>query len=208
MGPRQQWRASERVDNRAADPCRMLDSTTRLPSLCFLSAGPGLSSGSSTALRAYLTVPAWRRSCAPMSVPKVTKASAQLSLCGEGAGGKRGAQWEDGGDNLAHGSLFKACGSGNETEQTRLQNDLIFSPSCVSRSREKNICMSQGGKWTSHIDCNIFATNGRIGIEFGADVHCPHRIHSNVSGDPLVFSSSATSWLRLPILVKCPIVWH
>lgn len=90
MGPRQQWRASERVDNRAADPCRMLDSTTRLPSLCFLSAGPGLSSGSSTALRAYLTVPAWQRSCAPMSVPKVTKASAQLSLCGEGARGGSG----------------------------------------------------------------------------------------------------------------------
>lgn len=144
MGPLQQWRASERVDNRAADPCRMLDSTTRLPSLCFLSAGPGLSSGSSTALRAYLTVPAWQRSCTPMSVPKVTKASAQLSLCGEGAGGagERSGRMEE---IIWH---MAPCLRPVDLEMRRSKHDcrmISFSlPSCVSPSREKNICMSWG----------------------------------------------------------------
>lgn len=79
MAPRQQWRASERGDNRATDPCSMLDWSARLFPLRFLSAG--LSAGSSTALRAYLTVPAWQCSYTPMSVPKVQK-PVRLSLCG------------------------------------------------------------------------------------------------------------------------------
>ena len=79
MGPRQQWRASERVDNRATDPCSMLDSTTRLLPLCFLSAG--LSAGNSRALRAYLTVPAWQRSYTAMSVPTVQKHLYGFTAC-------------------------------------------------------------------------------------------------------------------------------
>lgn len=71
MSPRQQWRASERLDNRASDPCSMLDSTTRLLPPFFLSGG--LSPESSMALRAYLTVPAWQHSYTPMSVPKVQR---------------------------------------------------------------------------------------------------------------------------------------
>lgn len=71
MGPRQQWRASKRVDNRASDPCSMLDSATRLLPPSSLSVG--LSPGTSMALCAYLTVPAWQHSFTPMSVPKVQK---------------------------------------------------------------------------------------------------------------------------------------
>lgn len=94
MGPRQQWRASERVDNRATDPCS-IDSTTRLLPLCFLSAC--LSAGSSKALRAYLTVPAWQRSYTPMSVPKVQKPLYGLRVCVEearGSGKHRGRMEE------------------------------------------------------------------------------------------------------------------
>lgn len=77
MGPRQQWRASERVDNRATDPCSTLDSV-------------GLSAGRSTA---YLTVPAWQRSCTPMSVPKVQKPLYGL-VCVEKARRRRGRMEE------------------------------------------------------------------------------------------------------------------
>lgn len=100
MGPQQQWRDSGRVDNRASDPCRMRDPTTRLLPLCFLS--PGLSAGSSTALCAYLTVPAWQRSYTSTSVPKVQKHGLRVCVGETGTGGG-----EDGGDNLAHGSCLR-----------------------------------------------------------------------------------------------------
>lgn len=71
MGLQQQWKASERVDNRATDLCSMLDSTASVLPFCFLSVG--LSVGRSTVLCAYLTVPAWQRSYTTMSVPKVQR---------------------------------------------------------------------------------------------------------------------------------------
>ncbi len=82
MGPRQQWRASERVDNRGTDPCSMLDSTTLLLSFSRLIYWE---------LRAYLTVPAWQRSYTPMSVPEVQKPLYSL-VCVEKAMGERKAQ--------------------------------------------------------------------------------------------------------------------
>lgn len=139
IGPRQQWRASERVDNRATDPCSMLDSTTCLLPLCFLSVG--LSTGSSTALRAYLTVPAWQRAYTPMSVPKVQKPLRGL-VCVEKARGiwKRRGRMED---NLAHGSCLRPVDLEMRRNVQRLQNYLIFFPSSVSVSEKKNIFMSQ-----------------------------------------------------------------
>lgn len=71
MSPRQQWRASESPDNRASDPCSMLDSTTRMLPPFFLSGD--LSPGSRMASRAYLTGPAWQHSYTPMSVPEVQR---------------------------------------------------------------------------------------------------------------------------------------
>lgn len=63
--------ASERDDNGATDPCRLLEGATRLLPLCFLSGG--LSAGGGGEQHAYRTVPAWRRSCGPMSAPEGPK---------------------------------------------------------------------------------------------------------------------------------------
>lgn len=133
MGPWQQWRASERVDNRGTDPCSMLDSTTRLLSFSGLIYWE---------LRAYLTVPAWQRSYTPMSVPKVQKPLYSL-VCVEKAMGERKAQGEDGGDNLAHGSCLRPV----DLEMRRSIQDeriiIFLISSSVSLRNKKNIFLSQ-----------------------------------------------------------------
>lgn len=72
----------ERVDNRAADPCSVLHSATRIPPIFILAAAYllGVAWRSS-----YRTVPAWRR-------PQGTKASVWRS------------RWGVEGNNLEHGS--------------------------------------------------------------------------------------------------------
>lgn len=85
MGPRQQWRASERVDNWVADPCSMLDSTARLLPLSAFFQWAYLLGVAKRCMPILLyqlgSVPA--RRCRSLRYKKKKRASVQLSLCGE-----------------------------------------------------------------------------------------------------------------------------
>lgn len=81
MGPQQQWRASERLDNGATDPCSMLDSAARLLPLCFLSVGLSVGRSPSAMSLTYCTsLAAFLQ--ADVS-PQGTQASVRTSLYGK-----------------------------------------------------------------------------------------------------------------------------
>lgn len=140
----------------------MLDSTTRLLPLCFLSAG--LSAGSSTALRAYLTVPAWQRSYTPMSVPKVRKLLYSLEFVWRKQGGAERTGVGGWIDNLAHGSCLRPV----DPEMRRKVQDcrvIMFSFQILSLwvKKKKHLNVPQGKQNTFHVQWNISRTIGRIG---------------------------------------------
>lgn len=122
MGPQQQWRASERVDNRVADPCSMLDSTARLLPLSAFFQRAYLLGVAKRCVPILLyqigSVPA--RRCRSLRYKKKRKPLYGL-VCVEKTQGK------DGGDNLLHGCCLKPA-------------DLEMK-SFVSLSKKKNVCI-------------------------------------------------------------------
>lgn len=112
MGPQQQWRASERIDNGATDPCSMLETAAHLLPLCFLSVGLSVGRSPSAMSLTYCTgLAAFLQ--ADVS-PQGTQASVRTSLHG-----KNKMQREDGENNLAHGFCLRPV----ELEMRRITHE-------------------------------------------------------------------------------------